>query len=94
MKKNLDSPQKIKTPLEELEVLSRLKEMVEWVIIKRWINRYILNLQKVSFRLMEDEPNFKSRHAELVGQAIGLRTFVRAIEKSGKKMEEMEKKNE
>lgn len=94
MKKSLDSPQKIKTTLEELEVLSRLKEMVEWVIVKRWINRYIENLRKVSFCLLEDNPSFKSKHAELAGQAIGLRTLVKYIEKAGKKMEEMEKRNE
>ena len=93
MKKQLDSPQKIKTPLEELEVLSNLKELVEWSIAKRWINRYITNLQKVSFKLDESQPNFAPRHAELVGQAIGLRTFVKSIEKVGKKIEEMEKKN-
>jgi hypothetical protein len=91
-KKDLDKPQKIKTPLEELEVLANLKEKVEWAIAKRWINRYILNLQKVSFRLDETLPNFVSRHAELIGQAVGLRTFVRAIEKAGKKLDEMEEK--
>ena len=93
-KKDLDSPQKIKTPLEELEVLSRLKEMVEWTIAKRWINRYIQNLMKSSFKLLENDPNFQSRHADYAGQAFGLKTFVKFIEKTGKKMEEMEKKRE
>ena len=48
-KKVLDRPQKVKTTLEEAEVLSRLKETVEWSIVKRIAVRYIDNLRKCQF---------------------------------------------
>lgn len=93
-KKKLDSPYKIKTPLEELEVMARLKETVEWTILKRWIVRYINNLMKASFKLMESDSNLSVRHAEFAGQALGLKMMIRYVEKAGIKLEDEEKKKE
>ena len=91
-KRDLDTPQKVRTPMAELEVLARVKGSVEWTIMKRWMNRYVQNLMKTSFNLPENASNFKARHAEYAGQALGLKTFVRVVERAGKKLEKMEKK--
>lgn len=90
-KKNLDRPEKVKTSLEELEVLSRLKNTVEWDIVKRIASRYIENLRKASFKLDERDPSYlAARHAELTGQALGIRVLIRHIDEAGKKLEKME----
>lgn len=90
-KKQLDSPQKVKTTLEELEVLTRLKNTVEWAIVKRLAERYITNLQKVSFKLMETNEHYLAvRHSEFAGQALGIKSLIKLVEDSGKKLEKME----
>jgi hypothetical protein len=93
MKKDLDKPQKVKTSLDELEVLLRLKETVEWAIFKRLAQRYIFNLQKASFKLIETDAHYLSvRHAEFAGQALGIRQLIRMVENSGKKLEKEERR--
>lgn len=94
MEKILDRPDKVRTSLEELEVLSHLKDTVDWVIVKRMASRYIQNLRKASFKLIETNPNYLAvRHAEFAGQALGIRTIIRMIDESGKKRDKLEKKN-
>lgn len=90
-KKNLDRPEKVRTTLEELEVLSRLKHTVEWSIVKRLAQRYVRNLQKVSFKLLETDSHYLAvRHAELAGQSLGVRTLIKMVENSGKKLDRLE----
>lgn len=90
--KKLDTPKKVKTDLEELEVLVRLKESVEWVIVKRIAARYIQNLRMASFKLTEENPAYlAARHAEFAGQALGIRMLIRMVDESGKKLEKEEK---
>lgn len=86
-KKVLDRPQKVKTTLEEAEVLSRLKETVEWSIVKRIAVRYIDNLRKISFKLVETDPYLAIRHTELVSQALGIRNLIKFVDKIGEKVE-------
>lgn len=87
-RKQLDKPEKVRTSMEELEVLLRLKESVEWAILRRWIMRYISHLKSVSFKLLETDPHYLSvRHAEFAGQALGLKELIKAVENSGKKLE-------
>ena len=90
-RKQLDKPQKIRTSIEELEVLAHLKETVEWVIAKRLANRYRANLMKIAFNLPENSKDFRVRHTELTGEAAGIRKFIAMIDKSGKKLKSMEK---
>lgn len=90
--KKLDRPQKVKTTIEELEVLSQLKESVGWAIVKRISQRYIRRLEKTSFKLTEENPNYLAvRHAEFAGQALGIKMLIRMIDESGKKLEKLEK---
>lgn len=92
-KKNLDKPQKVRTSMDELEVLSRLKETTEWAIFKRLAQRYIFNLQKASFKLIERDPHYLSvRHAEFAGQALGIKQIIRMVDNAGKKLEKEERK--
>lgn len=91
--KKLDRPEKVRTTLEELEILSRLKDSVEWAILKRWIVRYIRNLQKVSFKLIETDAHYLAvRHAEFAGQGLALKELIKAVERSGRKLEEKDAK--
>lgn len=92
MAKKLDKPRKVRTSTEELEVIARLKNTVEWAIVKRWATRYIRNLEKASFKLVENDPHYLSvRHAEFAGQALGIRQLMRMVDDSGKRLEKLEK---
>lgn len=88
MKKGL---KRIKTPSEELEIMSGFKQTNEYVILKRWITRYISHLKDVSFKLLEHETTFPYRHAECAGQALALKALLKFIDDSSK---ELEKKDE
>jgi len=93
-KKKLDTPRKVRTSLEELEVLTSLKDSVEWAIVKRLAQRYIINLQKASFKLIETDPHYLSvRHAEFAGQALGIKQLIKLVDKAGERREREEKKN-
>lgn len=89
-KKEFDRPQKVRNTLEELEVLSALKDSVQWAIAKRIAQRYINNIKTISFKLPEDD-NLKVRHAGLYGQVLGVKQFIRMIDDSGKNLEQEEK---
>lgn len=91
-KKDLDRPQKIKTSTEELEVLNRLKESIEWVIFKRLCMRYIGHIKSVSFNLIESDGHTLSvNHAGLRGEVRGIKRAIKIVEESGRKIEELEK---
>jgi len=90
--KNLDVPEKVRTTLEELEVLERLKDSVEWAIVKRLAVRYVGNLRRASFKLTEQNPTYLAvRHAEFAGQALGVKTLLKMVDNVGKKLEKIEK---
>ena len=90
--KQLDKPEKVRTSTEELEVLLRLKESVEFAILKRWIVRYIAHLKSVSFKLLETDAHYLAvRHAEFAGQALSLKELIKAVENSGKRLESEDK---
>lgn len=89
-KKNLDRPQKVRTTIEELEVLAKLKETVEWAIVKRVASRYIQNLKTKAFKVPENHPYFREEHIDYTGQARGIRFLIQMIDDSGKKLEKIE----
>jgi hypothetical protein len=83
---------KVKTTLEELEVISEFKESTEWTIVKRWANRYINNLRRKAFKIPEQHPNFTLEHVDYTGQARGIKALIGAVDNAGKKLEKREKK--
>lgn len=90
-KKVLDKPQKVKTTLEELEVLSHLKGTVEWAIVKRVALRYIANIKDVSFYLPDTNSDIlKAGHARLKGKVLGIKELVRMVDRAGKEYEKKE----
>lgn len=92
MKKDIDRPQKVRTQLDELEVLTRLKDTVEWAIVKRIANRYISNLRRASFKLSEMDKDYLAiRHTEFVSQALGIRNLIKIVDGAGKKLEKTER---
>jgi hypothetical protein len=86
-----DRPEKIRTPIEELEFLDRLKESVEWAIVKRVAQRYIGNLRRIAFNVPATDPNGSIKQAELQGEARGIKKLIEVVDNSGKKIEEREK---
>ena len=82
---------KFETPLDELEVMAGFKDTPQWEVMRRWVRRYIENCKGVSYKLLEYDPKFVSRHAELAGQGLGLMNFVKFVEGIGKEIEKMEK---
>lgn len=88
----LDRPQKVRTTLQELEVLDSLKDSVQWAIVKRIALRYIARLRSASFKLTEENPQYLAvRHAEFAGQALGIKMLIKIIDESGKRLEKEEK---
>lgn len=83
-----DRPEKVRGTEAEVDVLMDLKDSVPWAILKRMAVRYIRNLQKVSFKLMETDSHLLAvRHAELTGQALGIQTLIKMVDNLGKKKE-------
>lgn len=91
--KNLDRPQKVKTPMDELIVLARLKDSVEWAILKRVMQRYVTQLKSFAYNLPYNLPgeDFKVKHRESTAQALGFKRLIKLVESSGKKLEEDDK---
>ena len=88
----LDRPEKVRTPIQELEVLATLKDSVQWAVFKRLAMRYIANIRRASFKLTEQDPNYlAARHAEFAGEALGIKMIIRLVEESGKRLSKMER---
>lgn len=80
---------KLKTPEEELIVLSRLKDSTEWIILKRVMQRYVTHLKSFAYNLpysLSGE-DFKVKHREATAQALGFKRLIKLVEDSGKKLE-------
>lgn len=90
-KKELDKPQKIRTSIEELEVLARLKETVEWTIVKRIAQRIMTQLMKTAFNLQEYDKDFAIKHAQLTSASVGIKRLIKTVDKAGKNLEKEEK---
>jgi hypothetical protein len=90
--KDFERPQKVRTQLDELEVLARLKDSVDWAIVKRIALRYIGNLRRASFKLTEENPTYLAvRHSEFAGQALGIKQLIKIVDSSGKRLSKIEK---
>jgi hypothetical protein len=90
-KDKLERPERVRTTLQELEILTGLKESIQWVIVKRVATRYIAQLRRASFKLTEQDPQYlAARHAEFAGQALGIRMLIRFIDESGKRLSKLE----
>lgn len=92
-KKILDKPQKVRTSLEELEVLARLRGSVEWAILKRLMQRYVTSLKSFAYNLPYSisAEDFKVKHREATAQALAFKRLVKMVEGAGKEAERREK---
>ena len=75
----IDKPQKIKTPLAELELLAQLSDTEYFVVLKRLVRRYVENMKSLSFSLREEDPQFAIKHTRYVEQAVGMEMLIKAI---------------
>jgi hypothetical protein len=90
--KDEEKPRKIRTTLEELEVMEKLKDSMEWAVLKRWMQRYINNLTRIAFNLSYSASgeDFKVAHRDLTAESRALKNLVRVVEKAGERLEKRE----
>ena len=93
MPKDENKPKKIRTTLEELEVMEKLRDSIEWAVMKRWMQRYINNLKNIGFNLSYSASgeDFKVAHRDLTAEARAFKNLVRMVEKASERLEEREK---
>ena len=87
----LPLPEKIRTPVEELEVLAELEGTVYFQVLKRVARRYTENLKTQSFTLNASDPNFALKHTRFMEQAVGMNLLIKAIEIARKQLNEEDK---
>ena len=87
----LPLPEKIKTPFEELEVMARFADSIEFQVLKRVARRYTENLKTQSFTLREEDPHFQLKHARYVEQAVGMNLLIKAVEAAQKELNQRDK---
>jgi len=81
--------------MEELEVLSELRDSVQFDVLKRVARRYAENLKSLSFTLREEDPHFAIKHTRYVEQAVGMNLLIKMVEDARKQIAKMDKdKNE
>ena len=89
----LPSPEKVRTPLEELQVLSELSNTVYFQVLKRVARRFAENLKNMSFTLREEDPQFAIKHTRYVEQAVGMNLLLKAISDAKKEIEKFEEED-
>lgn len=87
----LPMPEKVKTPIEELEVLADLEGTVYFQVLKRVARRYTENLKTQSFTLNASDPNFAVKHTRFVEQAVGMNLLIKVVEAARKQLNEEDK---
>ena len=85
--KDIGKPSQIKITIEELDYLIALKDSAEWDVFKKMCERYIDYVQKATFWIPYDDPNFLPKHSDAIGQVYGIRHMVELIEESARKKE-------
>ena len=73
---------KIKTPEEELQVLSELSETTYFVVLKRVVRRFVEQYKNSVFLLNKDDPKLITKLGELTSEAQGMNRLIRLIEGS------------
>jgi hypothetical protein len=84
-------PEKVKTPIEELEVLAKFADSIEFQVLKRVARRYTENLKTQSFTLREEDPQFAIKHTRYVEQAVGMGLLIKAVEAAQKELAVLDK---
>lgn len=86
----LPTPEKVKTPHEELQVLAEMSNTVYFTVLKRVARRYTENLKTQSFTLREEDPHFAVKHARYVEQAVGMNLLLKIIDGAQAELNKME----
>ena len=71
---------RIKTPEDELQVLSELTETTYFVVLKRTVRRFVEVYKNSAFLLNKDDPRFESKFSELTSEAQGMNKLIKLIE--------------
>ena len=71
---------KIKTPEDELQILSELSETLYFVVLKRTVRRFVEINKNAAFLLNQDDPKFISKHSDLTSEAQGMNKLIKLIE--------------
>lgn len=71
---------RIKTPEDELQILSELVDTTYFIILKRSVRRFVEMYKNAAFLLNKDDPKFMSKHTELTAEAQGMNRIIKYIE--------------
>jgi len=82
---------KVKTPIEELEILADLADSVAFTVIKRVVIRYTEKMRELSFSLDQSSPNFIQDHIRCRENAKGMELLVKIIQDSRREKARLEK---
>lgn len=88
--KIVTDPQRIKTPREELEVLSVFADTQAFTILKRVARRYAENLKTFAFSLDPTDPQFAVKHTKYREQAVGMQILIKIIAEARAEIAKME----
>lgn len=90
----IESPVKVKTPLEELEILSAFADSDYFVVLNRVARRYADTLKSQAFRLDPLDPNFKTKHTQYFEQAVGMMILLKYVEQAKREYSKRMKEEE
>lgn len=76
----LPQASRIKTPEDELMILSELSETTYFIILKRTVRRFIELNKNAAFLLNKDDPKFMSKFAEYTAESQGMNRLIKLIE--------------
>lgn len=74
--------------LAELELLSSLASSDYFPVLMRTFYKVLKLHKDLSFKLKEDDPDFIHKHRSYVEQSYGIRSFLKLIEESSKRIKE------
>lgn len=70
---------RIKTPEDELMVLSQLSETTAFVVLKRVVRRFVEQSKNSAFLLHENDPQLPLKLGKLTATAEGMNTLIKII---------------
>lgn len=76
----LPQVEKIRTPDDELMVLSELADTTYFVVLKRSVRRFVEMYKNSVFLLNKDDPKFLTKFNDATSEARGMNKLIRLIE--------------
>lgn len=82
--------EKIRTPDDELMVLSELADTTYFVVLKRSVRRFIEMYKNSVFLLNKDDPKFLTKFNDATSEARGMNKLIKLIDSARAEMAKKE----